>query len=451
MMKCIQASTKAFVLSIAAILCLSLFDSIASETGFGGGFIASAEAQEKKRTKTRRLPGISERVFKQLGEASEYLSPPEDSALEPDFKKALAELQSLEKKCKKCNKYELAQIYRLMAFSHFSLNDYDSAISYYDKVVAQSPDIPIAVELNALYALSQLTFSQAKYDRSLAYLKQWMKLSTDVGADIYYLLATIEYQKGDKKRSLFDVSKAIKMTEERGKVAKEPWYNLQKVLYIEGEDYKSASEVLQKLILSYSKADYWMQLSGVYGYLGQERNQLHALEAARLMGALEKRQHYINLASLYLNEGAPYKAAQVMEAGLKTNIIEPESKNLEILATAWSQAKETEKAIEVLTAASAKSENGELYARLLNLYLDIDDKQSAVDAGNKALEAGGLRRPSDVYTNLGVAYTQLKNYKAAIRAFDEAMKDERNRGFAANWKRFAESELSREQQLKAAL
>lgn len=452
--------------SLLAHVVPAFIDRTSQALGLETGLVPLASAQEQK--KTRKLPGISESVMKKLSVVTELVSPDEEKrpGAKPNFPQALEELRKMERSCKdKCNKYELSQIYRFFAFAHYSMDDYPKAIDSYKKVVAQSPEIPIAVELDALYSLSQLTYALDRFDEALKYLNGWMKLSTIVGADKFFLRGTIYYSKNDKKSALRDVNKAISMIEDRGRVPREQWYDLQRALYLEREDYRTAKKVLQKLIRHYPKIRYWTQFANVNGMLERENDQRNALDAVNVQNGLSKRQDYTNLAALYVAADAPFLAARVLESGMKNKHIERDVKNLKFLGNAWRIARESEKAIAVLSEAAKKAsredaanrnkkkykpEEGNIYLDLVSIYIDVDNNKAAIDAGKKALRAGHLRRACEVHTNMGIAHTNLGQYNSAISSFDKAMEDKQCRALVTNWKRYAENEKRQKEELAKA-
>ena len=55
------------------------------------------------------------------------------------------------------------------------------------------------------------------------------------------------------------------MHEGEGKLPKEQWYNLARFLYFDKEDFDSALDVLNTLIIYYPKKQYWVQASHLYG------------------------------------------------------------------------------------------------------------------------------------------------------------------------------------------
>ncbi|MFL0800643.1 MAG: tetratricopeptide repeat protein [Agarilytica sp.] len=467
----IEKISKSFLTGIC-VTCISFISSVVLEVTSGGAapsFIASAEAQSAKKKKTRRLPGISESVMKKLAVVTELTNPDTEKNpnAKPNFQAALKELAKMEKTCeKKCNEYEKAQVYRFYAFAYYSMDNYPKAIGAYKQVYAKTPNIPIAVELDALNALSQLHYAQEDYKGALKYLDLWMKLSTIVGADKIFLRGTIYYAMDNKKLASRDVDDAIARLESKGKVAKEQWYNLQLALYLEREKYKEGMPILEKLVKHYPKVKWWRQLSNIYGQLGSESKQLGSLDAVDVMGGLSKQQEIVNTAYLYLGDDVPYKAARILEKGMKDKKVERNVKYLKVLANAWRAAREPRKSIEVVKQAvkaaeredkknknkkKYKPEQGNMYAELVTLYGDIDDSKSAVEAGKNALRVGKLKKPCEVHTNMGIAYVELQQFKSAVSSFEEARKDKQCRAFVNNWLKFAKNEQRQQAALKDSM
>ena len=421
---------------------------------------ASAEAQSQEKTR-RRLPGISEKIFKDLGKVQLLTNPDleKDPNAKPDFRAAYKELNRIEKRCAECNNYEKSQIYNMFAYVAYTLEKYDEAVEYYKKVVAQSPQIPVGVELQSLMYIAQLSFQQEKYRQSIDYLNRWMKLAeetnNEIGPQIWQLKAVICYQSDQKKCAFDSINKAIAMVEARptSNVADEGWYNLQRSLYLDDEDYKTATVILEKMIKHYPKKTYWNQLGSMYGMLERESDQLAAMDTTYLMGGLTKEKEILNLAYLYMAEDVPSKAAKIITKGMKEKKIERTEKNLEVLALAYRQAKEPLKAIPVLEELGKKSSSGNPYVQLVGVYLDLNRPRDAIKAGNLAFKKGNFKKGADgeALVNQGIAYFETRQFDKAITNFDKASKIKRQAKFARNWLRYAKNEKARFNGLRDAL
>jgi tetratricopeptide (TPR) repeat protein len=162
---------------------------------------------------------------------------------------------------------------------------------------------------------------------------------------------------------------------------------------------------------------------------------------------LDRDKEQLNMAYLFLGSDVPYKAAKVLDKGIKNKTVEQTSKNLEVLGNSWRQAQEIKKSIPVMEQAAAKAEKGELYARLGNIYLDNDNYEEAITAIVKGLKKGGVKRKDNANLVLGMAYFNTKQYSKARKAFKEAQKDKRSKKFADQWLKYMANELERQKKL----
>jgi tetratricopeptide (TPR) repeat protein len=407
--------------------------------------LSAASAQEKKgpdTRETRRTPALRNNVYEKLAAAQE-------AAEAKDLNGAASILDGMISSGGKnaLNSYELANVYNLYAFIHYSREDYAKALKAYEQVVAQ-PDIPIAMEINTKYTIAQLYFVQEQWQKGINALLDWFAVTDSPNANAYVLLAQGYYQTKDYDKALQNVVKAINMYKAEDKLPKEQWYNLARFLYFEKNDVKNTVATLEQLLTYYPKKEYWVQLSHMYGEQKKEGLQLAAMDTAYVQNMLDKGPEQVTMAYLYLNGEIPYRAAKVMEKGLKDGSIQATSKNYEIAASAWRQAQELDKAIPAMEEAAAKSEDGELYARLGNIYLDSDRNKEAITAINKGLSRGGVKRPDTARLVLGMAYFNTKQYDKAREAFQAAGRDERSAKYAEQWINYLDSELERQAKLQ---
>lgn len=415
------------------------------QTQLGMTPLSAAFAQEDKakpKQETRRTPALRNKVYEQLAEA-------QAAAEAKDLRGAARILDEMIAKGgkKALNSYELANVYNLYAFIEYSRENYNAALKQYNNVIAQ-PDIPLAMEINTRFTVAQLYFVQEQWDNGIKALLKWFDMTESPNANAYVLLAQGYYQKKDYNRALTNVEKAISMYKEKGKTPKEQWYNLARFLYFEKNNVPKTVEVLEELLKYYPKKNYWVQLSHMYGEQKKETEQLAAMETAYVQDMLDKGSEQVTMAYLYLNAEVPYKAAKVIDKGLKNKSVEGTSKNWEIAGSAWRQAQEVDKSIPAMEEAAARAETGELYARLGSVYLDGDQFKKAITAINKGLKRGGVKRPDQARLALGMAYFNDGQYNGARRAFQAAQKDKRSEQYAKQWIAYMDSELARQKSLQ---
>ncbi|MGQ9427160.1 tetratricopeptide repeat protein [Gilvimarinus sp. F26214L] len=400
---------------------------------------AQAQDDDKPKRRTRRAMAISESVNKRLARVSELLNPEEEGA-KPDLQGALREAQAIDSS--RWNEYEQAQLWNMMGGIYVQLEQYEKAIEYYERYV-QTESVPEANMLNVSYYLAQLYLATENYDNAIRLLEQYIARSEIVGADHYYKLGQAYYMAENLDKSLPNIDKAVQMYEDSDRIPPEGLYQYQMSLYHGKENYPKVISVLEKLVRHYPKLNHWRTLASVYGVSGRPLDQLHAYDTIYQMDGLQEEKELRLLASLYLEQEYPYKGAKILDKGVEEGKVEKTSKNLELLAGAWSLAKEMDKSIPVLAEAASKSDDGELFARLSQLYLSIDDYQKAVDAGREALNKKGLKKPANVHLYMGMSLFNLEKYEDALKSFREARKDKSVAQQANTWIRLVESEQAR--------
>ncbi len=118
------------------------------------------------------------------------------------------------------------------------------------------------------------------------------------------------------------------------------------------------------------------------------------------------------------------------------------------MGDSWRNAQEIKRAIPEMAKAAAKADSGELYATLCTIYLDNDEFEKAVEACDKGLAKGDVKRRGNTYLVKGMAHFNLKQYDSARKAFKEAAKDDRSKSYAQQWLKFMNKEQERERSLE---
>jgi len=421
-----------FLLALAALVACTMLAAAAP----------AVSAQESEERETKKTPAMSERVYKKLTEAQELIEVQKTN-------EGLAVLGEI-REMKGLSPYELAQLWNYYAYTYFTLERYKDAINAYENVLRQ-PDLPEALETGTLYTIAQLYFTTEEYQKAVDTIKRWFKVAKDPGENAYLLLGQGYYQLGKYKLALEPIKTAMQMVKARGEVPKENLYLLLRVLYYELGDYKSMAGVIRELIAHYPKTEYWLTLAGTYSELKRLDKQMSIMEMLYERGELTKGNQVLNLANLYLLHEVPYKAAKVLDKGIDGGIIEPQVKNLRLLSQAWQQAREDINAIEPLRRAAERSDDGELYVRLGQSYINLDRYQDAADALQAGLKRGGVKRADTANIMLGLALFELQKFEAAKRAFRSAQADKRSAKTASQWLSYVESEQERKKALEEGL
>ncbi len=407
---------------------------------------AAEDNKEKPKRKTKRTQAISNKLFEKLQTVQELVE-------EKKYKDAQKVLVEMKSGSKPLNDAEMSNVLTMEAFIYYTQENYPKALNAY-RQITQLELASEGAKLQAQYSVAQLYFVTENYkdgvDALLVWFKEKEKMGQPPGASAHVLLSQGYYQQQKFSLSLKHVNIAVDSYKAKGKIPKENWYGLQRFLYYEKNNYKQVVKILDELLTHYPKKSYWLQMSAMQAELQNEPRQLAAMDTAYVQGMLNKQGELVNMAYLYLANDTPYKAAKVLDKGIKDDIIEPTSKNLELLGNSWRAAQEIKKAIPEMAKAASKSKKGELWARLGNIYLDNDDYKESVKAINSGLKKGGVKRKDTAYLVLGMAHFNLKQYKSARKAFKKAEDDDRSRKYARQWMRFMDKELERQRLLKEA-
>lgn len=407
-----------------------------------GAFVADVQAQEQKERKTKKAPAMSEKVYKKLTEAQELIE-------QKNYNGGLAVLRDLERQPKLTN-YEKAQLYNYFAYTYFTLEKYKDAIRSYQKVL-QQPDLPEALVQNSLYTLAQLFFITEEYKKAIDAINRWFKITPKPTENAYMLLGQGYYQLEQYKNSLVPLKKAYQMVKGRGDKPKENLLLLLRVNYFNLGDYKNMVKVLKEMVNLYPKPEYWLTMAGAYSELKRYDKQMSIMEMLYESGNLPRGNQQLNLANLFLLHEVPYKAAIILEKGMKGKLIERNVRNLRLLSQAWLQAGESKKSIAPLKQAAAKDKDGDLEVRLAQAYINLDQYNNAVSALNRAFKKGGIKRKDQAYVMLGMAQFELQKFDSALKAFNNAAKDKRSRKSAEQWRTYVNSEKNRKKQLEEAI
>ncbi len=417
--------------------------------------------------KTRRTPALSAKIYKVLGDAQEQA----DANNYPGALQILEE--GLGSKIDKLNSYEKAQYYNFKGFLYYSQENYDAALTAYENVLRQE-NLPAAMEDTTVYTMAQLYFIKEDYNSSIKMMNRWLKYQPTPTAQPLILLGQAYYSLGTKegipqsqanahfKKGIPYILQAIDLYKEAGKEPKENWYLLLRVMYFELKENQKVVDILELLVNKWPKKEYWLQLAGMYGEMASdaksekeravlEKKQLATYEAAYRQGFLAKSSELVNMSQLYMYHETPYWASVVIDKGLKSGKIEKTKKNYENLAQSRINAQDMRDALAPLRVAAEMSDDGELYKKLGQVYMQLDDYKNGAKYLGLALKKGGLKRTDTVAILEGMCYFNMGQLDNARKSFEVAAKDKRSRKQARKWISYLSKEKERLRQIKEFL
>jgi tetratricopeptide (TPR) repeat protein len=385
-----------------------------------------------------RDPGtgtLDELTWKQLNAIFEDVG-------EERYDEAYADLQKLMGRAGR-DKYLQAILNQALAQVEWARGNYDPALRYFETAV-ELDTLPDQTHFALMYQIAQLYFMKDRYDEALERLDLWFCTvpPEKVTSAAYVLKASIFAQKGDFPQTLEAIDAAIAMDPD----PKESWYQVKLGAHYELEQYPQAAETLEILIARWpDKKLYWTQLSQIYYKLKQDDRALAIMALAHRKNLLDKQSDLTYLSSLYSNAEVPYKAAEVMEQGIRDGIVQPTQSHWTITADAWYAAEELERALAAYEEAGKAADDGEIDLRRGFILVDLERWPAALEALNQALEKGGLdeRRTGEAYLLRGMAHFNLDNLDSASADWGRAGRFERTRDAALQWMNHLQEERRR--------
>lgn len=411
-------------------------DTLAKDT------VTKESAKKQSYRVSKKVPAMRNRVYAQLARAQQM-------ADEGDKIEGFAILNNVEDRLDSLNSYERAMLFNFYGFMYYANDDVEIATDYFIQVIDEIA-IPDSLTLSTLYSLAQLSMQQQNYTEALNYLTEWRDLnSKELTGNQEMLFAQAYFQDKDFVNSLKHTEVAISLVEEKNKQPKENWLTLQRATYYELKQPKQVTKVMEKLVRLYDKPQYWLQLSSMYGEIGEEAKQMAVMEAAYQAGYISKASDIVTLSQLYLFHGAPYKSAAVLEKSIDQGSIFADENNLSMLANAYLAAKEYDKAITVLIRVSDIAQSGKHDALLAQTYLNTEQWQAAIDSSTLALtryaeqSEGKVNKAKDIanmYLILGMSNFNLKKFERSLTSFAKASRFVSTKKTALQWGKYVERE-----------
>ena len=397
----------------------------AEQTGEAEQTIDLKELRKERRARAAKFP-VGSRV-------SRYLTAAAEASDEGNPQEGLAILNKLN--MRRLNPFERALIHRLKAYVSYASGDHAGMIESFRDVLAEEV-MSLDADNKIRFNIVQLHASLQQWQEAIDALEVWFRYVEDPHPLSYYLMGIAYYQLGNMDSAIQHTETAIDMNPE----PPEGWLQLLTALYIQKEDYASATPLLEELVARFSKKPYWVQLSLIYGARDNYRHSLAVQQIAYLQGMLSEDKELRRLARSYLYRDLPYPAARVLEKGLEEETIEADTKAYELLANSWIAAREYDRSLPPLQTAADRSENGNLFVRLGQVYLQREQWDEATVWLQRGIERGDLDKPGNAHLLLGIAYYNDQRVARARSSFARARRHDSTRVQAERWITHIENE-----------
>ena len=399
----------------------------------GVSYVQAQEAQKEKpkKPKTRRTQVLGKTAFRLIEKSQELLA-------EEKYDEAMEPLQTI-MDGENFKAYEKAVAIQTSGYIYAGKEDYEATIGAFERAIATG-DLPPRVVSDLTYGLAQLHLAKERPRKSLQLMDQWFAAQEkEPGGDPYALKAQIHLILDELRAAEQAIKKALSKEEE----PKQQWTRILLSVLLQEERYGEARPILEDAVQIWPGVKaFWEQLTAIYYHFEEEDLAFVARRAMHVQDMLVSTKELSSMAQLYLYHDVPIKAAEILQSGMDGDRIEKTGKNYELLARAYMQAREWDKAIAPLTRAAEMSDEGKFYVQLAQSYVQGEKWGLAESALVKALNKGGLDDEADSWLLLGIARTRLEKYDAAIKAFRKAGDDDDVAKDAFRWIRSIERRLA---------
>ncbi len=362
---------------------------------------------------------VSKWSYSRLNEAHELIS-------KKQYAKALEVMNSMKGR-RGLNNHEQTLMWQTFGYIYAAQERVDPAIDAFENCV-QIGAMPEGSVTDLQYNLGQLYMVAKKYRKAVDIWTVWLGRAKKVTPDAKFMLAMALVQTKEYRR-------ALAFAREINSVArpKEAWLQLELSMHFELKEKEAIVPIVKRLLALYPKKTYWIQLFAAYMELGDEDRALAVAQITYQQGMLTSRGEIMNLVSLLSSKGVPFEAGEVMEKAMKEGVVPKDVQSLRLLADTWLRAGELERAIPHMRAGAALAKNGDLFVRLAQVHMEMEQWAKAGAALRDGLKKGSLTDPGNTYLLLGIAAIREKKTAAAKQAFADAAKHANTRKAAEQW------------------
>jgi tetratricopeptide (TPR) repeat protein len=397
--------------------------------------------EDEDDTKTKQAQAVSKEVYDRIQKAQEQVDA-------KNYDGALSIIQALRSK-DSLTEYERQNVLNYLGFIYYNMDRIADAMKTYEEML-KIPSMEAQIRKQTVYTLAQLNTMEENYAKAVQYLDQYLTLESNPAPDPYILYAQNLYQLNRYPDMVKPIETAMDIARKREQDVKEDWYVLLNFAYFQQENYTKVRDIQKILLMNWPKKRYWFSLAGAYTELGEEENLIYAYDAAHTQGLLDRESELVTMAQLYMQAEVPYKAGVLLDGEMKKGTVAKDAKNYRLLSQAWTLAQEDEKSIPALQEAARLGDEGDLFIRLANAYLNLDQHEECVSAARNGLQKGDLKSRDNAQITLGMCLYNQRKYQDAIVAFREAAKTERSQRISRQWISVIEADIAREEQIRLA-
>jgi tetratricopeptide (TPR) repeat protein len=337
--------------------------------------------------------------------------------------------------------YDQYQIAEFLSFLYLKKEDYANAAKAYDDLLA-SEFVPADTLEDRLRVAATLNFQLKNYPKAVEYSKRWIETSGGAKPDPYALLAQSYYVQDDFANAAHTIETAIEVANKAGKPVSEQMLQLALSSYVELDDSAGIKKSLEQLLRQYPTPKYWDQMFTVIQNErgGDDRTTMNLYRLMFDVDALKRPDDFVELAQYTFDAGIPGESVKVLKQGFDKKLLsgKDEQRTRQFLADAEKQAQTDQKSLPSLEKEAMAGKSGDADAVLGIAYLSYDQYDKAIEALQRGLQKGGVKRPEEAQLMLGRALLKAGRKDDAVKAFEAVPKNSKLAEVANLWAIYAQ-------------
>ena len=311
----------------------------------------------------------------------------------------------------------------------------NESIAIYREILTLE-EIPKTLRSNSHLILCQLMAVNEEYDDALIEISKLQKVALENPDVLTVLGSQIHLLQGNYSIALKAILRVIKKTRAKGLVPKEEWLQILHACYFHVERYIDMVKIMEELNETYPKREYTHKLADSYGLAGKSQSRLVILEALNDIEPLSKTTDIKALVNLHLSNGAPYKAAKILDQALERKVVPASELNLTLLGYAWLEAKETNLALDPFARAASLSSHGNIHLQIAQMFVDEEKWLDASNWIKEGIRKGNLNSVADANIMLGVILLNQQKLSESRSAFIKAIDTGERTLLASRWLKY---------------
>jgi hypothetical protein len=304
--------------------------------------------------------------------------------------------------------------------AHANLKKFPEAIAELDAGM-NSPCMPEENKPLRSKVLLQLAYQGKEYAKATEYGKLAQKLNpTDL--EMINWTGNAYFQLDDNQNARASMADYVAKMEANNTPPDEQSYRILQTACLRLKDDNCVVEQIEKLVSHYPKAAYWQDLiNSLLRSSKSDEELLNILRLADGAGAMDEASYFTEMAQLAMAQGLPGEAQAIIEKGMAAGPLKDSPREKEhatrILADAKQSVALDKSTLDKQDAAARAKTTGEADVKLGAAYLSYGLNDKAVEALQRGIGKGGVKKPDEAGLLLGIAYTRLNNKEEATKAF----------------------------------